>query len=54
MLELRAEKIAVPAGRGREVIGTIRQGLREEGSSSRSVSCAGGLKFPVAPSTTSR
>jgi transposase-like protein len=48
------EKIAVPAGRGREVIETIRQGLKEEGSSSRSVSCAGGLKCPVGRSTTSR
>lgn len=32
MLELRArKKIAVPAGRGREVIETIRQGLQAEG-----------------------
>ncbi|MXK56206.1 IS3 family transposase, partial [Burkholderia pseudomallei] len=26
-----AKKIAVPAGRGREVIETIRQGLKDEG-----------------------
>ena len=32
MLELRAQKkIAVPAGRGREMIGTIRQGLKDDG-----------------------
>jgi putative transposase len=31
MLKLRARKIAVPAGRGREVIETIRQGLKEDG-----------------------
>lgn len=31
MLELRVRKIAVPAGRGREVIETIRQGLKEDG-----------------------
>jgi len=32
MLELRArKKIAVPVGRGREMIEMIRQGLKEEG-----------------------
>ena len=31
MLELRARKNCSPAGRGREVIETIRQGLKEEG-----------------------
>jgi len=31
MLSCVPEKIAVPAGRGREVIETIRQGLQEEG-----------------------
>lgn len=30
MLELRAKNIAVPAGRGREVIETIRHGPKEE------------------------
>jgi putative transposase len=33
MLELRARKKPVPAGRGREMIETIRQGLKEDGYS---------------------
>jgi putative transposase len=31
MLELRARKSTAPAGRGREIIGTIRQGLNDDG-----------------------
>ncbi len=48
MLELRVEKIAVPAGRGREVIETIRAGdSNKTATASRSASCAAGSKCHV-------